>query len=362
MQPDFHERELLARMSGNGAAAASGQLSTGSATCFHPLKSQAARAIVSLGDVLQRIDNFGVLALADQELGSLFQADDGDSSDAHDKHNCPVGEPHVSPSGVGVPVAGDVLRVWLSQARWAGEVGEKRPGKETSDELAGAPPARHQGEHPLVLGGQVFEEDGRIQNQIATAAKRRKGDEQSKHDPVWAGAGHDAEDGGDHEGEVERVLAANDIGGETPEQSADEHANVDSDGHAVCEAGIELGGGVGGDDGLDEQDEGVHGVPEAVEQEQLPLVAREADLVDGVVDQVHLGVQRRVDVLQAEQVALLDGLIAGVPFQVWRLAVRRRLLVLLLVLHLEGSDRLSRWSLSGRIRWAETWVRRRVGG
>jgi len=47
---------------------------------------------------------------------------------------------------------------------------------------------------------------------------------------------------------------------------------------------VEFEGGLPRDDGLDEQDEGVDGIAEAVEDEELEVVGREAQRIDGVVD------------------------------------------------------------------------------
>lgn len=45
---------------------------------------------------------------------------------------------------------------------------------------------------------------------------------------------------------------------------------------------MELLPGLRGDDGLNQQDQGVDGVTEAVETEQLPVMRGESDLIDGL--------------------------------------------------------------------------------
>jgi hypothetical protein len=52
-------------------------------------------------------------------------------------------------------------------------------------------------------------------------------------------------------------------------------------------AGLEFERGLRGDDGLDEQDERVDGVTEAVEDEEFPVVWREADFIFLVVRSEH---------------------------------------------------------------------------
>lgn len=58
-------------------------------------------------------------------------------------------------------------------------------------------------------------------------------------------------------------------------------------------ARAELDRGLACDDGLDEQDEAVDGVAEAVEHEEFPVVRGEADFVCGLIELVSEGVGRR---------------------------------------------------------------------
>jgi len=58
------------------------------------------------------------------------------------------------------------------------------------------------------------------------------------------------------------VLSADHVGTETPEEGADEHPYVDSDGKAIGERRLELIPGVSGDDGLEEEDERIDGIAE----------------------------------------------------------------------------------------------------
>ena len=304
-------------------------------------------AVVAVRDVLEGIDDLGIPAFANEELWGFSELDDGHAEERHDHDESAAGEPDVAPARVGVPVADDVGG-FVAKGFRAGEVGEVGPGEETGDELAESPPGGHlrissqvsrckrgrgdctyTGQQPLVFAWQVLQENRGVKDEVAAAAKSGQRHEEPKDDPVRAGASNDTEDRGDEQGEVEGVLASDDIRRETPEESANQHADVHSAGHAIRPAGVELRGSVSSNDGLDEQDERVHSVPETVQEEQLDLVGCEANLVDGIVDQMHLGVEDWVHVLETEQVALLDGGIIAVASVGGGLVVRPKYLLLL---------------------------------
>lgn len=214
-------------------------------------------AVILLSNKLQRLHDFLISAFADQELGRLLEADNGDSSDGHGKDQSTTGEPDVAPARIGVPVA------WLASLRLrtsAGEVGEESPREETGDELADAPPGGHQSEEPCILRWQVLQEDSGIQDEVSAGAKSRDGGEDAEDNPVGRCAGNNSEDATNEEGVVKGVFAAYDIRAETPEESTDEHARVDGDGQAGAEGRLEFVASVGGDDGLEEKNEGVDGI------------------------------------------------------------------------------------------------------
>ncbi len=137
-----------------------------------------------------------------------------------------------------------------------------------------------------MLAGEVFQEDRGIQNQVSTCTKRTQTSEQAEHDPVWSSTGDNGENRGDEERNVEGEATADDVGREAPKQRADQHSHIDGNRQTGIEAGLELEGGLGGDDGLQQQDERVDGVSEAIEAEQLGLVRSEPDLIDGLARSV----------------------------------------------------------------------------
>lgn len=179
-------------------------------------------------------------------------------------------------------------------------------GEHTSNELPSSPPASEQRKQPLMSARQILQKHRRIQHQISPTAKRSQTHKQPQHDPIRRRPGHDTKHTRQHQRDIKRILPADDVRRQPPEQCADQHPHVDGAGHAVPPFGLELVGGLGGDDGLDEQDERVDGVAEAVEEEELHLVAGEADFVDGVVDEEHAGVEGGVDGLEVQEVAFLD--------------------------------------------------------
>lgn len=213
------------------------------------LEGQGARAVVLVGHELQRLDDLGVLAETEEVLWRLAQADDGDAQDRQDEHEGAAGEEDVPPS----PVA--VLGARLSVETVPLLRDHEPPGNEAGNSLADTPPGRQQGQQPLLVAGEELEEDGGVQDEVAAAAEAEEGDEEAEGGPVRHGAGDYAARGADEEGDVEGVLAADDVGAEAPEYGAGEHAGVGGDGEAVCvAAGAELLVGLVGDDGLEEED------------------------------------------------------------------------------------------------------------
>ena len=93
-----------------------------------------------------------------------------------------------------------------------------------------------------------------------------------QHLPIRRRARHNREYRANHQTKVKRNLAAHNICRQAPKQRADEHAHVRGDGEAVGVRGAEFERGLAGDDGLDEQDERVDGVAEAVEDEDCGWV------------------------------------------------------------------------------------------
>ena len=98
------------------------------------LEGEVAGAGVFASEELERFDAFCVAALADAELGGLFEPHDGDAEHAHEEDEGARGEPDVAPAfvvgvraGRGGGERGRVL---------AGVVWDEGPGEEAGDELA----------------------------------------------------------------------------------------------------------------------------------------------------------------------------------------------------------------------------------
>lgn len=111
------------------------------------------------GDELQGINNLSIAALAKQELGGLTKTDDRHTSHRHGKDKRPVGEPHITPAGIRMPVA--------RHARFGRETGtrvvrQESPGKEARNQLTDPPPSCHESQQPLVLRRKIFEENSGV--------------------------------------------------------------------------------------------------------------------------------------------------------------------------------------------------------
>lgn len=135
---------------------------------------KAARSVISLGDLLQRRSGFFIAALGDQELWRLGEMDECDAQNTEDHNEGAVREPDIAPA--------HILRARADFSCLANELreGEERPCKRRGDHGAQAPPARHHGQEPLVFAGQEFEEHGRVQDDVATAAKAGERDEDAQ--------------------------------------------------------------------------------------------------------------------------------------------------------------------------------------
>jgi hypothetical protein len=76
------------------------------------------------------------------------------------------------------------------------------------------------------------------------------------------------------------------VGGEPtqpPKQRSNEHARVRSDSQSLCKTRLELERRLTGGDGLQEQDQRVSRIPKPVQEEQLEMHTRPADLVNCLV-------------------------------------------------------------------------------
>ncbi len=85
MHAHFRETELPFRVRGHTPSPVRWHSSADCAAGFHLLEREGARAVVAMGDVLERVDAFGVAALADEVFGRFAQFDDGDAEDGEEE-------------------------------------------------------------------------------------------------------------------------------------------------------------------------------------------------------------------------------------------------------------------------------------
>lgn len=144
------------------------------------------------------------------------------------------------------------------------------------------PPGRHQSQQPLISTGQIFEEHRRVQDQISSSPKGAQANKQTQCDPGGRGTGNNGEHGRDEQRHVKGKAASNYVRRKPPEDGAHQHAHIDGNGETSRVSRVKLFLGLGGDDGLNQQNQRVHGVTEAVETEQFPMMGRESDLINGL--------------------------------------------------------------------------------
>lgn len=132
------------------------------------------------------------------------------------------------------------------------------------------PPSCHKCKQPLAITRKIFEKDSSIQHQVTSSTERTETHEQSKDLPVRTRSCHNSEDGADNERDIECSLPSNDVCTDSPEKRTNEHTDIGGDGESIRISRVEFKSGLTGNDGLDQEDERIDGVAEAVEYEELP--------------------------------------------------------------------------------------------
>jgi hypothetical protein len=127
--------------------------------------------------------------------------------------------------------------------------------------------------------GKYSKKHSRIQHQIAPSSKRTQTDKQTEDFPVRRCACNNRKHAAHQQTDIEGDLAAHDIRRHAPEQRAHQHAHVHCNRQPIGIPRRELERRGRRDDGLNQQDERVDGVAEAVEDEEFPVVWRPANLV-----------------------------------------------------------------------------------
>jgi len=119
-------------------------------TTLQLFKRERARTVVLRSNTLECLDNLSISAFANEELWRFLEANNGETGNGHDEDEGAVGVPDVAPAFVvfvGAGCDGDA---------GGGVVGEEGPGEETGDELADAPPGRHECQDILLLAGEIL--------------------------------------------------------------------------------------------------------------------------------------------------------------------------------------------------------------
>ena len=98
------------------------------------------------------------------------------------------------------------------------------------------------------------------QGQGFAATKSKEPDKKAENDLNKGSASDDSEDAADHKRLVEGEFAADDVGGEPLKKGACQHADVNRDSETFWVRRVEFKGGLGRDNGLNKEDQGVDGV------------------------------------------------------------------------------------------------------
>lgn len=164
---------------------------------------------------MEGLNHLFVLTHAQKILWRLSQSNNCDSKKRHDQDQCPPGEEAIPPTPVVSLGAGHCIYTAIPPLR-----DQESPADESCNSLTKAPPTCKKCQKPLLVTGEILEENGCVHDQIASPTEAQKGDEERETGPTWHGTGNDAAYGAHEERDVEGVLAANYIGTEPPEEGA----------------------------------------------------------------------------------------------------------------------------------------------
>jgi len=144
------------------------------------LQRQVALSVISRCDALQVRDHSLVLALSKEEFWSLLESNDCDTGNAHQQDQTTAANPDIAPAHV-VRSRTLIRKIGVASIP---RIGEQGPSESSREKWRKAPPCRKRGYHPLLVLGQVFEEDGRVEDQVASCAESSEGNEKTKDDPI----------------------------------------------------------------------------------------------------------------------------------------------------------------------------------
>ena len=119
-------------------------------------------------------------------------------------------------------------------------LGKEGPAEGRCNNWSQAPPCSHQSQEPGLLARQEFEEDGRVENKIASASESSERGEQGQDVPIGRRTRYNSEDAAHEQGAIEGKFSSDHVSPKSPEKRTREHTAVGCDGERILEGRVEL--------------------------------------------------------------------------------------------------------------------------
>lgn len=148
-------------------------------------------------------DGFILSALVEEELGRLEEVEDEEANHKHGERDDAYCQDEIPPSLLRRPLPNE------------------EPRNERRRKLSDRPPDRQQGEQSARRIRQKLEKQGTVNGQVSTDAETERAEEEADAAPALGVRGHDAEDAGDEERHVEGDAAAEKVGPNAPDETAE---------------------------------------------------------------------------------------------------------------------------------------------
>jgi hypothetical protein len=132
---------------------------------------------------------------------------------------------------------------------------------------------------PLPITRQIFQKDSRIQHQIPSPAKRTQTHKQAQHLPIRRRTRDNGKHRAHDQTNIERDSPPHNIRRHTPKQRANQHAHIRRDRQPIGIPRAKLESRRRRDNGLNEQNERIDGIPEAIENKEFPMIRRESNFI-----------------------------------------------------------------------------------